>query len=74
MNNDTQTPSSRLFYEIPNCLARFLRLIFSGRIYFTYAFLVQATLLLATKIKQRGIMGFPLNRVLERINFEVITA
>ena len=74
MNNDAETPSSRLFYEKPNCLARFLLLIFSDRIYFTYAFLVQATLLLGTKIKRRGMMGVPLNGVLERIKFEVMAA
>jgi len=73
MNNDTQT-TSRLFYENHNCLVRFLRLILIGHIYFTYAFLVQATLLLATKIKQSGMMGVPLDRELERIKAEVIAA
>jgi hypothetical protein len=51
MNNDTQTPSSLLFYENPSCSAKFLCLISSGRIYLIYVLVVQATLLLATEIK-----------------------
>jgi hypothetical protein len=51
MNNDIETPSSRLFYENPNCFANILCLISSGRIYFIYVLVIQATLLLATEIK-----------------------